>query len=329
MSEEIKSMDDLKSALTEVESANAAAPAAELENDAVDSTQGDSSDATKQVAEPEWTPNYKFKVLDEEKEIDEWARPFINKDTEAKFRELYEKSYGLDHIKPKLVEERTARQQVEDQYKSFAQRVSEIVSLRDQDLDLFFDKVNLSEDAVLKWAVQKAIERESLKDLPDPVKKVYNEYGNLKKDNDGLKRQLQEIAESFGTSSVQAKSQELQQEISSPEIAAVAAQVDARLGKEGAFRDLVIRHGKSEFDLTGKDLSAKQAVSDVLKILGMSQGAGTAPTPNDSATQQKAKVITAAKPTVLPNTGSGSGSATAVKYKSIADLRAKAKEMNG
>lgn len=325
MSEEIKSMDDLKTALTEVESAAASEPSA----DAAAPTQGDNVDASQAPAEPEWTPNYKFKVLDEEKEIDEWARPFINKDTESKFRELYEKSYGLDHIKPKLNEERQARQQVEDQYKSFAQRVSEIVSLRDQDLDLFFDKVNLSEDQVLKWAVQKAIERESLKDLPDPVKKVYNEYGTLKRDNDGLKRQLHEIAESFGASSVQAKSLELQQEISSPEVVAIATQVDARLGKEGAFRDLVIRHGKSEFDLTGRDLTAKQAVSEVLKILGMSQGAGTAPTPNDSATQQKAKVITSAKPTVLPNTGSGSGSATAVKYKSLADLRAKSKEMNG
>lgn len=336
MPDEIKSIADITAAADNLASPdtsggstgeNSAADDASGQSGSADVAGGDKSGAA--GVESAYTPNFKFKVLDQEKEVDEWARPFVNKDTEGKFRELYEKAYGLDHVKPKLAEERQARAKVEQDLQGIAGEVREIMSYRENDLDTFFAKTGITEEKVMKWAVGKAVERETMKDLPPEVRNAYNTLGNTRLENIELKKQIERLSSSVGNSSVQARSSELRTELTKPEIASLVSSFDDRLGKPGSFVDLVIRHGKSEFDLTGKDISAEQAVADVLKILGhQTQPPAQGGKPNES-TAAVAKVITAPKPTVLPNTGNTGGSATAVKYRSLADLRAKAKEMNG
>jgi hypothetical protein len=64
---------------------------------------------------PVYTPNTKFKVMDKEHEFDAWLAPHIkDAETEKKAKELYEKAYGLDYVKPKY----EASQKELEQYKT-------------------------------------------------------------------------------------------------------------------------------------------------------------------------------------------------------------------
>src|SRR5688500_3044500 len=46
---------------------------------------------------PQYTPNYKFKVMDEEKEFDDFLKGAIKtKEDEEKLRDIVTKAYGLD-----------------------------------------------------------------------------------------------------------------------------------------------------------------------------------------------------------------------------------------
>lgn len=284
---------------------------------------------------PAYVPNRKFKVLDQEKEFDEWVTPALNKETEAKFRELYEKAYGLDHVKPKLAEERQARTQIEGQLRGVTHEVQEILKHRDAgDLGTFFQKVNLPVAKVAQWLLAEAERQDRLKDLPPEMKQVYTDYGTLKQQNEELARKVESLHSGSVDTAVHARSAELQSVTSRPNIQPLIQGFDARLGKPGAFQDLVIRHGKAEFDASGgqRDLSAEEAVNEVLTILGLqTQAASPAATPNESANARSAapptpKVVTPTKPTVIPNVGSSNASPAMKKPRNLEELREMAKK---
>lgn len=286
-----------------------------------DAAAGD--EAAKAIAEA-YTPNFKFKVLDEEKEFDDWIRPAINKENESKVRELFEKAYGLDTVKGKLQSERAEREKYQGEFENLAGQVQAIMGLRKQDLGKFFAKTGLSRDEVLRWALREAERQEALKDLPPEVKEIYNKFGTIETQNEELRQQIEAIQNGHFDTSVQARTRELDTVLSRPEVLAMASEYDARAGKPGAFRKQVIRHGQAEFQDTQRDLSAEEAVKEVVSILGLSQAASPAAKPNESAAPTK-KVIVQAKPNVLPNVGAGASSASAMQPKSIDDLRKLAK----
>lgn len=283
---------------------------------------------------PAYVANKKFKVLDQEKEMDEWLTSAIkDPETEKKARELYEKAYGLDAVKPKLYEERQARTQLESEFNQFKGEIGNIIKTRDTDLGLFFEKVNLPKEKVAQWLISELEKEEKLKGLPDHMKAAYNESQALKRANEELNQKVQYLENGTVEQAVQARTTELQSVLSRPDVHSFIQAFDARLEKPGAFRDLVIRHGKAEFDATGKDVNAEDAVNAVLRYLGhQTQVASPATKPNESATAAAApsapRVITAkAKPTVIPNVGSSTSSPAVKRPKSIDDLRAMAKKM--
>lgn len=274
--------------------------------------------------EPAYTPNYKFKVLDQEKEFDDWIRQAVNKDNEAKIRELYEKAHGLDHVKSQREQERQTREKTEKEFNEFYSGVQEIVGLKEKDLTRFFKEVNLPRHKVAQWLLEQA----KLEELPEETKRVYSEREALRLREENLQREL-EIAQAESVSqAVQARQRELQGVMASDEVKGIAEAFDKRVGKANAFMDAVIRHGKAEWEASGgkRDLTPAEAVKEVLSFYGLSaQAASPAATPNEPATK---KVVTAAKPTVLPNVGTGSSSPTGAKRpKSTDDLRALYKEL--
>jgi hypothetical protein len=303
---------------TQVEEAPSAAA-----SEAPPAQESQGSEAT--ASDVEWQPNYKFKVHDEEKEFDDFVRPVITKDNEAKVRELYEKAYGLDVIKPKYQETKQQVEMTRKELQSFQKGVQDIVQWRDKDLGIFFEKLKVTPDQVYKWALDKL----KVDELPEDQKRVYNEAETLKRQNFELSQAKAAYEERATAEAVQARQLELSQVLASPEVGSVAQQYDARVGKPGSFYSLVVRHGQSEWALSNgeRDLTPKQAADEVIAMLGLSaQAPGHGATPNEPA---RSKVVTDRKPVVLPNVGSGGGSPAGKKVKSIADLRKLAKEYAG
>lgn len=288
--------------------------------------------ATKQTTtdeKPAYVLNKKFKVLDKEQEFDDFVAAGIkDADTEKKVRDLYEKAYGLDHVKTERAQERTARESIENNYKALVAEVQQVSALsRNKDYGRLFSELQMNKADVAKWLVEQHDLEEKVGTLPEPVRKIYNEYGTLKEQNESLLQKVQQLESGSVDTAVQARASELKTALQAPEVAQFVTQFDTRLGKAGAFEDMVMRHGYSEWQLHKKDLSVSEAVDQVLKYLGhQAQAPSQGTTPNEPATPKPVVITAAPKPTIIPNVGQGTPASSAMKRpKNMADLRAMAK----
>ena len=276
-------------------------------------------EATGEVEEPAYQPNYKFKVLDQEKEFDEWIRQAVNKDNEAKIRELYEKAYGIDHVKTQRDQEREARAKAQAMFDQLAGEIQEAGELKQKDLGLFFERLGIPMQDVINYVWQKAEIAQQIENLPDHIKQVYNKTNSQEGTIFKLQKQVEHLGSLQERQVVQARAAELNSVLSTPEIQTIVSQYDSRLGQPGSFEKMVKRHAAAEFDSSRgeRDLTPKQAVDEVIKILGLTPQAG-----QPVAAAQSPRVVSGAKPTVLPNVGSGTATPTAVKRpSSIAELK--------
>lgn len=303
---------------------------------AVQETSGASVDAAG-AESPAWTPDYKYKVADQEKELEEWVRPFVSDaDKEKKFKDLYTRVDAFEFQKTKREKAEQTAAQIDAEHKKLANWVQGMISLRDgNDYDEFFSKVRLDEKKVMQWMLNKLETQEKLKDLPPHLQQAYNERQEYKRRAVEAEESNQQLQNDFRQQSIRQTENELGQTLSSPEVSALVASYDERAGAPGAFRRLVIRHGDAEFRESAgeKNLTPQQAVNEVLSILGLkqaTQGASQASKPNGSATTTPKVVPQPDKSAALPNVGGGGNSSTTgfKKPKSIDDIRAMSRAMS-
>lgn len=281
-------------------------------------------------AQAAYVLNKKFKVLDKEQEFDDFIASHIkDADSEKKVRELYEKAYGLDHVKAERAQERAAREKSENNLNNLIREIQDVSThARNKDFGRMLKELQIKKEDLAAWLVQQHEVETNLSTLPEPVRKAYNEFGTLKEQNEALARKVEALESGSQDSAVQARATELKSSLQAPDVAKFVTEFDARVGKPGAFEDQVMRYGYSEWQLHKRDVSAKEAVDEVLKFLGHSiQAASPAATPNESATPRPV-VITPPKATVIPNVGAGTSAASTMKRPtSIDDLRKMAQAM--
>lgn len=283
---------------------------------------------------PEYVPNRKYKFSDPEKgdteaEFDEWVNPYLSKDSEDKFRDLFSKAKGVDLLKADREKVRAQRAAVEQEYAGFKQNVQEVLSLKDKDLGIFCDRIGLSRPQLAKWLLTQLEAEEKLKDLPEPLRNMYTEVQELKKQNLELTKTLSGTQSSGLQAATQALTYEVNTVMAKPEIAALVTEYDTRRGKPGAFYQQVVREGELEHARTGKDIPAGEAVNRALETLALqlqapSQGA----TPNGQGAAPKTVVVQQTKPATIPNVGNGTAAATNKRPRSVDDLRKLAKEFS-
>jgi len=270
--------------------------------------------------EAEYTPNLKFKAMGKEMEFDEELRPFItNEQVEKKFRELHEKAYGLDHVK-------TDRQALREELDGVKKEHTELKGsveflgkyLEQGDLESFCRELNISETDILKFAATLLQRRE----MPPEQRQVHEGYSNLKREVDALKIQNSRLSQGQSEGLVAARMMEMDNVISDPNVSAVAKAFDERVGKPGAFREEVILRGRYHWQTYQKDIPAKQAVDEVLNLIG---GTVAAPPPQQVAEtpapqQQASNVKVVHQKPAIPNI-QGKGTSPAKKvFKTLEDI---------
>lgn len=265
---------------------------------------------------PEYVPNYKFKVQDSEHEFDEEFRGALtNSESEKKLRDLYEKAYGLEHIKPKYEKTKNEYQQLSQNWNTVSQDLQKVgLFLNNKDYGNFFKSFNLTDEQIMQYA----LERLQFHELP-PEKQAQmqqqqsrnDEYVRLQQENTRLREfyQNQELSQLQGS---------LQQEINSPQVQSLVSQYDARAGKAGAFQNAVIHHANVVYSSSGKDMGAQEAVQSFINLMGFS--------PDMSAGQQQvqsqpAPPTSANRAPTLPKIQSSGGSHVKSKIRSIDDLK--------
>jgi len=270
----------------------------------------------------EYSPNYKFKVMDAEHEFDEWVRQSI-KDvgTEKKARELYEKAYGLDHLKPKHEKLKADHSNLNDTWTNVKTDLEKVGHfLKEKDLGAFFNSFQLTDEDVLKYA----LDRVSYYELP-PEKRQQLDMQNQK--NLELYSLRQKVAQLEGwrnQTSTNQLDQQLTQVTNSPNYTSIAQQFEARVGQPGAFKKAVAQHALMQFQMTGKDLEPHEAVDSFIKIFGMAQ---TSSQGNGQQMTGKSPVHTSERAATFPKISGNGTSVVKKKYTSIDAIKKRYNEL--
>lgn len=270
-------------------------------------------------APPAYNPNYKFKVMDKEYEVDEWLRPVIkNQEMEKKVKELYEKAYGLESIKPK---HQAIKEELEQTRAKVAETDKALETLgkyvADNDFDSFFEGLNIPKNKILEYALE-LVRREQM----SPEQKAQWEHSRQAKEAaryyEVESARLQQSQQQFA---VQQRTFELDMALGVPEAKVVADAYNAGMGSPGAFKDYCIQIGQA-YAARGQDIPATQAVSEAIKHLKAIN-----PSLGAAVVAGGAQVVQASQKPVIPNIQGRGTSAVKPAVKSLEDLKKRAREL--
>lgn len=256
--------------------------------------------------------------------MDEFIRPVIkDKDTEEKLRSLYAKGYSFDVVMPKYKDLKEKYQDVDQKYKTLTDNISMLEThLNQGDFDGFFNTLRIPEQSIYKWVLDKL----NYQELPPEQRQQFDSYRQAQQQKIMLEREYSRLQQQHEQMSVQARTMELNTVMSRPDVSSVASNYDQRMGKEGAFRDLVIERGQlAHWRSEGKvDLTPEEAVREALALVGemqqQAQQAAVSQAPQVPANQAQAK------PPVIP-TVQGKGSSTVRKIpKTLDDIKRMAQD---
>lgn len=276
------------------------------------------------AAIPAFKADYKLKVMDQEKEIPEAFRSLMKDEKSAKeIKEIFEKSFGHEFTKPKYETLKSSHTELQQTHTSVINQINDLkADYAKGDLDSFFDKLKIPQDAILRYALEKV----QYQELPPEQKAVIDAKRQAELEATRYSRENQELSQSLQAQMVQARTYALDTELARSDVKSMADAYDARIGKPGAFKEEVINRGQLRWQQSqGKvDLLPGQAIAEVAMLAGLSG----APTSAQAISAPAAAVVQAAPAAAIPNVG-GSKSASPVKQKprSIEDLKKLAAEM--
>lgn len=302
-----------------------AAKAGEAKND---SEEVDAASA--EVEKQAYIPNTKIKVYDKEYDIPEAYKSLMKDEaSEKEVRELFNKAYGLDGMKPKyqkLQENYQTTTQEFGQLKGEISKLSKYVQLKDY--DSFFEALQIPEETLRDWMYEK-LKRSQ---LPADQKAVYDREQALRREYYNQDDQRQKLESDLATRNQQfseVQTRELQiklnEAISKPDVASLAKEVDARLG-DNAFLNEVIEIGSKRFEQTGQITPPEEIVAE----LAGRYGKFISSPPNVQGANRGSATMAAQKSNpVIPNTGSGSSSPVKQKINRISDIKKYAETLSG
>ena len=269
------------------------------------------------TAEPvAYEPNYKFKVKDEEHELDEWAQKLItNKETEDHIKKLYSKGFGIEGIQTKRDEYKTQLDTVQGEYAQIKDGLQKLSGFVQQgDISSFLGATGISKEQIFDWVAKEIQYQEMPADQKaqiDYQRQVQYQAQQLQEQNQMLNTQLQQ-------QTVAQKAAELDIGLSDQRVSQIAKAFDTRPGnKPGDFRSEVTRRGHYHFVANNQNISAKQAIDEVIQLLGSTQQ-GQNPVAGSGLVAPQ--VPQHQKP-VLPNISGSGSSPVKAKVLSLDDLR--------
>lgn len=270
-----------------------------------------------------FTPNFKFKVMDKEHEIPEMLRAVI-KDAESEklVKELHEKAYGLDVVKPRLKEFQGKYQEANTELTSYKNGVNELRELYSRgDFDNFFNRLQIPQEKVLQWLLDKA----QYNEMPPEQRQVLDAQRAAEERAFLLEKQNQQLMSGYEESIAQARGVALQVALEKPDTKSIIDAYDGKVGKPGAFRDAVIDMGELAWYQSGGkvDLTPEQAIEKVIALTGLNAQSQSAPPiiPANPGMNHQAAPIQ--KRATMPNVTAGRQSAAVsmAKPKSLDDLK--------
>lgn len=275
-----------------------------------------STDAAAPTEAPAYTPNYTFKVMDQEMQFDPFLHGVIkDQETEKRIREIYEKAHGLDYVKPKY-------ESLKNDYTGLNKKWGEVEGslkqlgtyLENKDLGSFLGSFNLTDEDIFKYA----LERLEYFNLPPEKRQAMDaqmsrnqQFAQMQLENERLKQQQEQAV-------IGGMAQQLNATLNAPHVTTIAANFDAQAGQQGAFRNAVIAHAQTQSHLAGRDLGVQEAVESFIKTFGL---AAMASQPSVVPTAGVETSQAGQRPQTLPKVNGGQSTPVKKQVKSLNDLR--------
>lgn len=279
--------------------------------------------------------DYKFRYRDEsaekvEGEIDDWARSFLNKENEAKFKEIWAKAHGLEFVKNRFSKVRDEYTGYKSQVEPLLQGWNTLTELYNRDdMEGFFRGLQIPDDKIFKYVLAKL----EYQQLPPEERAARDQRSQVVRQNIELERQNQALQQQYQQQTVSARTQQLDIAMTRPDVQTVASSFDQKIGRPGAFREEVIKRGVLAWHTAQQDITPEQAIAEVLQIIGTPAQTETqansisATQPAQSGVTNQAQVATRQSPPVLPNVGAKNTSPTKRGPKSLDEIRKLAAQM--
>lgn len=287
-----------------------------------------SGDVTPEV--PEYTPNMKYTVHDEEREFDDWAKPLVvDKASEDQFRQIHEKVYGIDHIKQdrdSLRERVSMMQESVEKYNTISQNIQSLNEYAQAgNYDAFFQTLGVPESEIMKWAAN----RIRYTEMSPEERMQYDRSVDNQRQAVLSRQQTQTMQQQIDQLQYERTLLHFDQFLSRPEIKEVSQRFDQRLGRQGAFRQAVFERGSYYAAVHKKEVPIEEVADEIIRMSGLHEvntqasvaGAGQAPVlPGTSQVPPHVAAATAAKKPVIPNVEGSGLSPVKSKVSSLKDL---------
>jgi hypothetical protein len=266
---------------------------------------------------PQYTPNYSFKVMDKNLEFDEFLRASItSEDHEKKLRELYEKSYGLDYVKPKY-------EKIKEEYQNLNNTWQKVVSdmnklgghLKQGDYGSVFSSLGLTDEQVMQYAV----ERLSYYELPPEKRQAMDEQSRRNRQLVEAMQENAKLKQDYASFEGQKLMESVQATVQKLGASTAIQAINERAGYDGAFYDLLKNHALGMFERTKRDPSPEEAISSFLKLYGLESGQSQSP--SQVGQVQAAQQATGARPATIPVLKGAGVSPVKPTVRSIDDLK--------
>jgi len=212
------------------------------------------------AAEPEYTPDYHYKVYGEEKEIPEMFRGLIkDKETEEQVRSYLSKADGFEPLKSKYETARTERDDFRTKFEGLSGDVQKLNHFMKSDRLAAYEMLGISQEQLLEDASKLINVREMEPEQRaewERQRKVQTENYDIQNKMSFLEQQNQELMR-------QQHEFKLDQVLTRPEVEAVRSHYDSKFGA-GAFKNKVVHNAYVIYNQTGEDLTPERAVQQMV-----------------------------------------------------------------
>ena len=224
----------------------------------------------------EFTPNFAYKVKDEEREIPEEFRSFIkDQETQDKIVDLFTKADGLEAVKVsrQKLQEQFDSQRIE--YENINKAMTALENMTSvKDVQGLMKAASFSQEDVLnsipeEVKLQHVMELLKRQESPE-ASREYERAREIEKENLRLKHETQRQSAEFTAAKVEAEKLEIETTMSNPDVQNWKSELDGRAGN-GAFIEAVAEVGMAYYATHGHDMSMREAVEIVKKRYGLGQ----------------------------------------------------------
>lgn len=206
----------------------------------------------------EYRPNFKYNVLDDEKEMPEEYRRYISsKDDEDRLRDLFTKADSVDYWKQKVSKSDDARLSMEQQYNSVSSALESIKKLAKNDFTTLSQLLEIPEDALIDHTRRLL----DLEEMPEHDRRRYEEDQQIRAQNFIAQQQLQYYQQQQQQQVISQHQQRLNEAFTRPEISAFQREFDSRMG-EGSFKQHCMDYGNTMYQQTRTNIDPMRCVDD-------------------------------------------------------------------